>query len=204
MRVLNLYAGLGGNRKHWKDCEVTAVELNESIAAFYQGQYPQDRVIVADAHEYLLNHYKDFDFVWSSFPCPSHSRARFWSSKGGRYAPVFPDLGLYEEILFLRKFYSGRWVVENVIPYYKPLIKPTAEMSRHLFWSNFSIMPLHVKSNYVFGGDEMKEVQKDLGIDISNTTLPNKTKLIRNCVHPDLGLHIFNESKRVGMFEQYP
>ena len=24
MRVLNLYAGIGGNRKYWADCEVTA------------------------------------------------------------------------------------------------------------------------------------------------------------------------------------
>ena len=36
MKVLNLYAGIGGNRKLWTDVEVTAIENNESIAAIYQ------------------------------------------------------------------------------------------------------------------------------------------------------------------------
>ena len=33
MKVLNLYAGIGGNRKLWTNCEVTAVELDQKIAA---------------------------------------------------------------------------------------------------------------------------------------------------------------------------
>jgi hypothetical protein len=28
VRVLNLYAGIGGNRKHWENVEVTAVEYS--------------------------------------------------------------------------------------------------------------------------------------------------------------------------------
>ena len=28
MKVLNLYCGIGGNRKLWEDVEVTAVELD--------------------------------------------------------------------------------------------------------------------------------------------------------------------------------
>ena len=32
MKILNLYAGIGGNRKLWKDVQVTAVELNSEIA----------------------------------------------------------------------------------------------------------------------------------------------------------------------------
>ena len=31
VRVLNLYAGIGGNRKHWKNVEVTAIEYNDFI-----------------------------------------------------------------------------------------------------------------------------------------------------------------------------
>ena len=57
MRVLNLYAGLGGNRKHWGDCEVTAVEYDPKIAKVYQNQYPQDNVEVCDAHEFLLKNF---------------------------------------------------------------------------------------------------------------------------------------------------
>ena len=81
MKILNLYACLGGNRYKWDevtDVEVTAVEWDEELARLYQERFPKDEVIVADAHQYLLDHYKEFDFIWSSPPCPSHSRARFW------------------------------------------------------------------------------------------------------------------------------
>ena len=54
-KVLNLFAGIGGNRKHWKDVEVTAIEYNEEIANVYKQLHPNDNVIVADAHEYWLN-----------------------------------------------------------------------------------------------------------------------------------------------------
>jgi DNA (cytosine-5)-methyltransferase 1 len=92
MKILNCYAGLGGNRKLWENVEVTAVEFNPEIAAIYQEYFPDDKVIVGDAHEYLLNHYKEFDFIWTSRPCQTHSRARMWTSKGGRYAPKYPDM----------------------------------------------------------------------------------------------------------------
>lgn len=68
MRVLNLYAGLGGNRKLWEDCEVVAVEMDERIAAVYQRLHPNDTVIIGDAHQYLLDNHEKFDFVWSSPP----------------------------------------------------------------------------------------------------------------------------------------
>ena len=69
MRVLNLYAGIGGNRKFWKDCEVTAVEYTDKIADVYAKLYPGDTVVRGDAHAFLLENYQDFDFIWSSPPC---------------------------------------------------------------------------------------------------------------------------------------
>jgi DNA (cytosine-5)-methyltransferase 1 len=135
MKVLNLYACLGGNRLLWDNCEVTAVELDEELARLYQERFPNDTVIVADAHQYLLDHYKEFDFIWSSPPCPSHSRARFWNTKANR---IYPDLRLYEEILFLDTHFSGKYVIENVIPYYEPLI-PAKKRGRHLYWTNFNL-----------------------------------------------------------------
>ena len=51
MKVLNLYAGLGGNRKLWENVEVTAVEMNEEIAGIYKEYFPQDVIIVGDAHK---------------------------------------------------------------------------------------------------------------------------------------------------------
>lgn len=80
MKILNLYAGIGGNRKHWNkvnnDIEVTAVEYDEAIAEAYKDRYPSDNVVVGDAKQYLLDHYKEFDFIWVSPPCQTHSAIR--------------------------------------------------------------------------------------------------------------------------------
>ena len=139
MKILNLYACLGGNRYKWnevkEDIEVTAVELDPELARLYQERFPNDKVIIADAHQYLLEHYKEYDFIWSSPPCPSHSRARFWNSKAER---VYPDLKLYEEIILLQTHFKGKYCVENVVPYYEPL-NPANKRGRHLFWTNFNL-----------------------------------------------------------------
>ena len=143
MKILNLYACLGGNRYKWDevaDIQVTAVELDQELARLYQERFPNDEVIVADAHQYLLDHYKEFDFIWSSPPCPSHSRARYWNSSNydTTTKPVYPDLKLYEEVLFLQHYFKGKYVVENVIPYYEPLIT-AKKRGRHLYWTNFNL-----------------------------------------------------------------
>lgn len=124
MKVLNTESGLGGNRWLWKDVEVTAVEINKEIAGFYADHFPDDKVIIGDAHEYVLNHHKEFDFIWCSPPCPSHSRARYWGHKNTN--PVYPDFRLYERIVFLDNHFDGKWLVENVKPYYRPLIPADA------------------------------------------------------------------------------
>ncbi len=141
MKILNLYACLGGNRYKWDevtDVEVTAVEWDEELAKLYQERFPNDKVIVADAHQYLLDHYKEFDFIWSSPPCPTHSRVRISQKNHKNFNPKYPDMGLYEEIIFLDNMFSGKYVVENVIPYYEPLI-PAHKRGRHLYWTNFNL-----------------------------------------------------------------
>ena len=45
---------------------------------------------------------------------------------------------LYEEIILLNKFYKGYYCIENVIPYYNPLI-PGKQRGRHLYWTNFRL-----------------------------------------------------------------
>ena len=201
MKVLNLYSGLGGNRRLWKNVEVTAVEKDPTIAKFYKDHFPNDKIIVGDANKYLLDHYQEFDFIWSSTPCPTHSRARFWSSKPNRKVkPVYPDMKLYQEILFLKHYYNGKWLVENVNPFYNPLIKPSAKIGRHLFWSNFEIAQLHFEDADIKNGNK-DAWQKLHGFDISNYKFDQRRdKILRNCVDPDLGLHILNESKREGLF----
>ena len=159
-RILNLYACLGGNRYKWDEVadnlEITAVELDPEAARLYQERFPNDKVIIADAHQYLLDHYKDFDFIWSSPPCPTHSRARY--ARRNTTTPVYPDLKLYEEILFLENYFEGKYCVENVIPYYEPLIH-AQKRGRHLYWTNF-ILPNDLnerKSSIMEGKDEVNK-----------------------------------------------
>ena len=135
MKVLNLYAGIGGNRQLWEDVEITAVKNVDYIADAYEQMYPNDKVVREDAHQYLLEHYNEYDFVWSSPPCPTHSKLRMSHPD----SVFYPDMKLYEEILFLKHFFRGHWVVENVTSYYGPLVVPTAVIDRHFFWSNFDI-----------------------------------------------------------------
>ena len=140
MKILNLYACLGGNRYKWnevkEDIEVTAVELDAELARMYQERFPNDKVIVADVHQYLLDNYSDYDFIWSSPPCPTHSVTNHFLNAQGIVR--FPDMKLYEEIIFLQTFFKGKYVVENVIPYYEPLIS-AKKRGRHLYWNNFNL-----------------------------------------------------------------
>lgn len=141
MKILNLYAGIGGNRKLWGDeHDITAVELDPDIAAIYQDFYSNDTVVVGDAHQYLLDHYKEFDFIWSSPPCQTHSSFRFNINVRFRGTPPkYPDMTLYKEVIFLKHHATGKYVIENVKPYYEALVQPTSILQRHYFWANFEI-----------------------------------------------------------------
>ena len=195
MKVLNLYACLGGNRYLWDNCEVTAVELDPELARLYQERFPNDTVIVADAHQYLLDHYQEFDFIWSSPPCPSHSRARFWGSKGGQVAPIYPDAKLYQEITFLKHFFNGKWVVENVKPYYDPWIHPTKILGKHFFWSNFVIPEFKTFSAHY---ESQKEIELFHKINLSDYKgKQSKKKIARNLVHYETGKHIFDIARGI-------
>ena len=183
MKILNLYSGIGGNRKLWGDNhEITSVELDKKVANTYKELFPKDNVIVADAHEYLLDHYKDFDFIWSSPPCQSHSTTNYFTQYI-RKRPIYPLMSLYQEIIFLDKFFKGKYCVENVVSYYKPLIKPL-KIGRHYLWSNFSI-PLIKPPKSDVGGMNHKE-----GYNTAN----KKPLVNRNAVNSELGLHILNQA----------
>ena len=164
MKILNLYACLGGNRYKWNevktDIQVTAVELDEELAKLYQERFPNDTVIVADAHQYLLDHYKKFDFIWTSPPCPTHSR--LVQTNKNKIKIKYPDMKLYEEIIFLKHLYTGKYVVENVIPYYEPLI-PAQKRHRHLYWTNFNlpnILTNREQAKISSGTNEVKKLCK--------------------------------------------
>ena len=141
-RVLNLYAGVGGNRALWpEEADVTAVEKDPEIAEAYSVLWPNDVVVIGDAHQYLLNHLGDgWDLIWSSPPCPSHSKLNQFEFGKGRIRYPMLD-SLYGEILLLRHWApkATSWLVENVIPYYTPLIPPDAQLGRHYAWTNIPV-----------------------------------------------------------------
>lgn len=192
IKVLNLYACLGGNRYKWENCEVTAVELDEELAKMYKERFINDTVIVADAHQYLLDHYKEFDFIWSSPPCPSHSKARFARKESTEV--IYPDLTLYQEIIFLQNWYKGKFCVENVIPYYTPLI-PAQKRGRHLYWCNFKL-PYDLKERKCNIMESKNEVDKWSifhEIDFKKYNGKQRTdKIARNLVDYEAGLTIYN------------
>jgi DNA (cytosine-5)-methyltransferase 1 len=203
-RILNLYACLGGNRYKWDlvakqagvEIEVTAVELDPELARLYQERFPNDIVIIADAHQYLLDHYKEFDFIWSSPNCPTHSRIRFNQAKGRNdniYKAEYPDMNLYAEIILLDNYFDGKFVVENVIPYYEPLIT-AQKRGRHLYWCNFTL-PQVLSNREVqvgSGTEEVKKLCEFHEIDLSTYKgKQRKDKIARNLVDYEAGKTIF-------------
>jgi DNA (cytosine-5)-methyltransferase 1 len=200
-KVLNNYAGIGGNRKLWPKkilinglwhiVKVTAVELNPVIAKIYQDFFPDDEVIVGDAKEYLINHFREFGFIWSSPPCQTHSRIGYYlNQKSGRLPPQYIDMTLWQEILFLQTYCKQNWVIENVKPYYKALIQPDFIVGRHYFWSSKLIMDLNAPKE--FNADNNR-VHKH-GFDIDGFKMPgiSKQQVYRNCTSPEIGEYIFN------------
>jgi len=202
MNILNLYAGIGGNRKRWQGHDVVAVEYNPAIAKVYKQQYPDDKVIIGDAHKVLLEEYQNFDFIWSSPPCQSHSRM---IRSGKNRSPRYPDLKLYEEILHLQHNFKGFWVVENVVPYYKPLVEPNNKVGRHLFWGNFEFKVDDVKSpkgfinkTTVAGAEQLKDwlnIHYEGNLYYEGNHCP--AQVLRNAVHPLIGRQILEAAERL-------
>ena len=192
MKILNLYSGIGGNRHLWgNEHEITAVEIDKNISNIYKEKFPHDKIVNTDAHSYLLYHYEEYDFIWSSPPCPSHSRICY-SQKEKKFA----DMSLYEEIILLESWFKGKYVVENVIPYYEYLIKPTTIIGRHPYWTNFEVSHLEVK-NIDIARSNADELSEYLGIPKPKY---KSRLLLRNSVEPKIGLHLFNESQKEKQF----
>jgi len=197
MKILNLYSGIGGNRKLWdSNYEITAIEHSKEIAEVYKDYFPNDKVIIGDAHDFLLKNYMDYDFIWSSPPCPTHSRMRYTCTKHkqktrNKLNVVYPDMALYQEIILLSKYFKGKYIIENVIPYYKPLI-PGKKIGRHILWSNFDI-PDYKTTTKKLRGHSMEVLQKDRGFDLSKYKMKQrKDTILLNCVDSELGLYLLN------------
>ena len=197
IKVLNLYSGLGGNRRLWYNCDVTAVELDKELCKIYKNIYKNDIVLQENAHEYLLNNYKNFDFIWSSPPCQTHSRARF--ARFGKEKPIYPDMSLYQEIIFLQTTAKNiPFIVENVIPYYKPLIKPNYKIGRHFIWTNINLNmgteDFVQLEKFVMQDAQKKDLERINDIDVSEYKgEKRKVQILRNMVDKNLGLFLYEQ-----------
>jgi len=192
LRKLNLYAGIGGNRKYWEG-QVTAVEMDKNIAATYQRLYPDDTVVVGDALGYLERHYAEFDFIWASPPCQTHGQYRHNVGVLGKgFRPIIPDMSLYAIILFLKTYFAGKYAVENVVPYYAYLIPPTIILQRHPIWANFAIAPRGFRTDKIRSKNKISDFE---GYEVlSNSGIKNKRQVLRNCVDPEIGRYVIQEA----------
>jgi len=203
VKILNLYAGIGGNtwnldrQKH----DITHVEWNEEIAQANRELNPLDKVIIGDAKTFLELNYSDYDYIWASPPCPSHASIRKAGAKNGQYDAKVPDMDLYGIIIFLDEYFEGKWTVENVKPFYERLdehekkrqealvkiIPPAQESSRHLFWSSHDIPETLITASNLNQANN-SEMMEWLGIELNqNFETVEKRKVLRNCVHPEIG-----------------
>jgi DNA (cytosine-5)-methyltransferase 1 len=159
-------------------------------------------MIVDDAHQYLLDHFKEYDFIWASPPCPTHSRLNIPNQgiKKANYKLKYPDMKLYQEIILLKNWFDGLYCIENVISYYDPLIKPQI-FGRHYYWANFYIRPLKEELGAEIrqdnsGKDRIDYLTKRHGFDLSGYDTPKykkgKESILQNCVYPPHGKHILD------------
>lgn len=189
IKILNAYSGIGGNRKNWDGDrhDITAVETNKEIANVYRDLFPKDRVIEEDAHTHIKENHEKYDFIWTSPPCPTHSSIRKAGAKNGQYKEKYPDMKLWQEIIFLENFFRGDYVVENVESYYRQPIKPK-KRNQHYFWSNFSMPKVQLEPQKHNNGN-VRKWQKYYGFDLSGYSFETvtKRKILRNCVHPKIG-----------------
>ena len=200
MKILIGCAGIAAESNLWDDeeHEIVHVEIDPKIGGVIIDRKPNRTVIIGDAFDYLLKHASEFDFIWFSPPCQGNSRM---IRSGKNRKPRYPDLRLYEVKIFLDYNFDGKYVIENVVPYYKPLIEPTAKIGRHLFWANFEIdenFEANQPKDFIMlgtvkGSEQLKEW---LGIKYEGNIYYNGNhdpcQVLRNCVHPLMGQHVFN------------
>ena len=201
MRYLNLESGLGGNVNLIDDSEheIVNIELDPKIYEVHKFRKPNQTHILGDSSEYLIKNYKSFDFIWTSPPCQTHSKM----NKATRHNTIrFVDPMLHQRIIFLKHWFKGKYIVENVIPYYEPYPGYT-KIGRHLFWSNFEIkafeLPEQPKGFITMASTAAKKEMMDwLGIHYEKNIYYGNNhcpvQILRNCVHPLIGKKIFDQS----------
>ncbi|KKM67088.1 hypothetical protein LCGC14_1474740 [marine sediment metagenome] len=204
MKILNLFAGIGGNRTLWGDKhEITSIEINQQIACVYHKRFPKDKTIIGDAYDFFEKHYKEFDFIWASPPCPTHSCMMSLQKN-----KKLPEMKLWSLIIFLKTWSKALWLVENVKSYYKPLVNPTTFLGRHSIWSNIPLTNKRFDNKvrqeekkinnarargFMKLKDDLKWLSNKHKIDLdllNGFSKGKKIRILRNCVDYRIGNHV--------------
>ncbi len=194
LRVLNAYAGIGGNRHLWPaEWHVTAVEIDPRVAAEYARRYPNDTVLVEDAHAHVMERAHEYDARWVSPPCPTHSRLALNVARRKGAEPA-PDPRLWDEIEHLRAL-GGRYVVENVHTYYEPPIAPDVVTERHYYWTSTPPLTLTPMGVLPVSGRRVGLTADAIAESYGLPPLPagsvaDRRKAMRNAVVPHEGYEI--------------
>lgn len=216
MRILNLFAGLGGNRTLWSRAhEVTAIEIDEIIAKIYRERFPHDVLWVTDVFDFLLKFDINlYDFIWASPPCQTHSQMQKFN-KGKIPIPEMQEI--YGLKVWLDWNFKGKYVIENVQPYYKTPINPTARIDRHCFWANFHIKSRRFREkrsghgrleySHIMRDNKEKLITIAMLEDVKEhvLSLPERfhVQIIRNCVDPRIGKYILDQLTNIETLENY-
>tara|TARA_B100000925_G_scaffold70372_1_gene48783 strand:+ start:2323 stop:3009 length:687 start_codon:yes stop_codon:yes gene_type:complete len=222
LRILNLYAGIGGNAILWRKVAqenglniiIDHVEINQDLCNELKRLFPYDNVFNIDAHDYLEllareNRLNKYDIIWSSPPCQTHSRMNRINSKK-YHKSSYIDPSLYQEIILLKYNFDGIYFVENVKPYYG-VIFDGVEIGRHVIWSNIDVNDISFRYNKKLFDLSIEQLQKEYGIKLSKNIYLEYPKghdpkqVYRNAVHPKLGELIFkrliNKNTQATLFE---
>jgi len=199
MILLDLFAGVGGTalgiQNFLEDRNITysyyAVEYDNEIIKAHELFRPQSIVIEADAYIIVYSDLREYAFIWASPPCQSHSQCNmFWDRRN-------PDMRLWDLINYFKEL-SKPFIVENVKPYYKPLIKPTLKIRRHYFWSNLPLEPFEFeKSPKGFTRMSIEDwriyhnVPKEAITHIRD--LKRRRQILRNMVHWSISYNLFKQ-----------
>jgi len=82
--------------------------------------------------------------------------------------------------------------VENVKPYYEPLIKPDFILQRHYFWSNKVVPNKEFKTDLI-RKSQIPQLQTMHGLNLAEYKIKDKRQILRNCVSPKVGLYVLTE-----------
>ncbi|MCE7740456.1 MAG: DNA cytosine methyltransferase [Candidatus Heimdallarchaeota archaeon] len=195
-KVLDLFAGVGGTAKGIQTFlqeknipfQYVAVENDPETIKAHLKLNPDSEIEFRDAY---LTSIKDYDFIWASPPCTSHSQLNMYMNRKQ------PDMRLWSLITRLQQ-QQIPFIVENVEPYYREPIPHTLELGRHRFWSNKPIIPFEVpKMPKDWGWMGIPDWEKFHEINTRVTKFikdPLKRRqLLRNIVHWTISYRIIEQ-----------